>query len=159
MLSNVDVPPAKRDFLIGLPRLSGRREVLDRAEPVLQSARSRRALERLAAIFDELSALGVADGFLIDLGEVRNLGYYTGLIFKVYSRSLGFEIGGGGRYDSLIAKFGRALPAIGFSIGLERLMAALPPDVPEPVLAERPASFLSAMEMRRERRSVRMEWK
>ncbi|MBI4456166.1 MAG: ATP phosphoribosyltransferase regulatory subunit [Acidobacteria bacterium] len=157
-ISSLDIPQAERDFLKALPRLAGRREVLDRAELVVKNQRSREALERLAKIFDEFSALGVADRFLIDLGEVRDLDYYTGLIFKVYSENLGFEIGGGGRYDSLIAKFGRSLPAVGFSVGLERLMTALLLRAPAQASAERLQDFRVAMRLRQQNKRIHMEY-
>jgi ATP phosphoribosyltransferase regulatory subunit len=43
-------------------------------------------------------------------------------VFKIYGRSLGFELGGGGRYDGLLAKFGWDLPAVGFSFTLDHLL-------------------------------------
>ena len=61
----------------------------------------------------------------IDLGEVRGLDYYTGLVFRVYARGLGFEVGAGGRYDSLLARFGRPMPAVGFMLGLDRVALLL----------------------------------
>ncbi|HEY3131139.1 MAG TPA: ATP phosphoribosyltransferase regulatory subunit [Acidobacteriota bacterium] len=148
MISALKVSQAKQDFLRALPRLAGRMEVLDRADSVVQNARSRQALEQLASIFDKLSGLGVAEHFLIDLAEVRKLDYYTGLIFRVYSESLGFAIGGGGRYDSLMGKFGRSLPAVGFSISLERLLAALAPDRPQSAEIERTLDFGEALQKR-----------
>ncbi|HEV8130857.1 MAG TPA: ATP phosphoribosyltransferase regulatory subunit [Acidobacteriota bacterium] len=157
LISRLDVPQAKQDFLKALPRLAGRREVLARAEQVVQNPRSRRALEQLAHTFDELSSLGVGEHFLIDLADVRSLDYYTGLIFRVYSESLGFEIGGGGRYDSLIGKFGRSLPAVGFSIGLERLLAALEPEGPSPSEWVSTVDFGTALRQRKENKRIRME--
>ena len=52
---------------------------------------------------------------IFDLGLVRDLGYYTGAIFEVYDPALGHVIGGGGRYDDLLGRFGRPLPACGFA--------------------------------------------
>ena len=49
----------------------------------------------------------LADRVIFDLGLVRDLGYYTGAIFEVYDPALGHVIGGGGRYDDLIGRFGR----------------------------------------------------
>ena len=45
---------------------------------------------------------------IFDLGLVRDLGYYTGAIFEVYDPALGHVIGGGGRYDELLGRFGRS---------------------------------------------------
>ena len=62
---------------------------------------------------------------IFDLGLVRNIGYYTGAIFDVYDPALGAPIGGGGRYDDLLGRFGRRLPAVGFALGVDRLHIAL----------------------------------
>jgi ATP phosphoribosyltransferase regulatory subunit len=42
-------------------------------------------------------------------------------VFRVYARGLGFEVGGGGRYDTLLGRFGRPFPAVGFMLGLDRV--------------------------------------
>src|SRR6202023_2452505 len=51
--------------------------------------------------------------------------YYPGAGFEVYDPPLGAPIGGGGRYDELLARFGRRLPAVGFALGVDRLHIAL----------------------------------
>ena len=54
---------------------------------------------------------------------VRGMGYYTGAIFEVAHPSLGYSLGGGGRYDGMIGRFlGSTVPAAGFSLGFERLV-------------------------------------
>lgn len=54
---------------------------------------------------------------------VRGMGYYTGTIFEVAHPSLGYSLGGGGRYDGMIGRFlGTDVPATGFSLGFERLV-------------------------------------
>jgi ATP phosphoribosyltransferase regulatory subunit len=73
----------------------------------------------------ELLAPEVADRIIFDLGLVRDLGYYTGAVFEVYDPALGAPIGGGGRYDDLLGRFGRPLPAVGFALGVDRLHVAL----------------------------------
>ena len=60
----------------------------------------------------------------LDLGLLRDLGYYTGAILEVYDPALGHILGGGGRYDGLMASFGGDLPAAGFALYLERLHVA-----------------------------------
>jgi ATP phosphoribosyltransferase regulatory subunit len=67
----------------------------------------------------------VASRMIFDLGLVRDLDYYTGAVFEVYDPALGSPIGGGGRYDDLLGKFGRPLPAVGFALGIDRLHIAL----------------------------------
>ena len=67
----------------------------------------------------------VAERVIFDLGLVRNIGYYTGAVFEVYDPALGAPIGGGGRYDELLGRFGRSLPAVGFALGVDRLHIAL----------------------------------
>jgi ATP phosphoribosyltransferase regulatory subunit len=62
---------------------------------------------------------------IFDLGLVRSLGYYTGAVFQVYDPAYGVPIGSGGRYDELLAGFGRPLPAVGFALNMERLHIAL----------------------------------
>jgi histidyl-tRNA synthetase len=67
----------------------------------------------------------VAERIIFDLGLVRSLGYYTGAVFQVYDPAYGVPIGSGGRYDELLASFGRPLPAVGFALGVERVHIAL----------------------------------
>ena len=71
------------------------------------------------------STPAVAERVIFDLGLVRNIGYYTGAVFDVYDPALGAPIGGGGRYDELLGRFGRSLPAVGFALGVDRLHIAL----------------------------------
>ena len=57
---------------------------------------------------------------------VRGQGYYTGTIFEIESLDFGSSIAGGGRYDNMIGKFiGESVPAVGFSIGFERIVLLL----------------------------------
>jgi ATP phosphoribosyltransferase regulatory subunit len=73
----------------------------------------------------ELLEPAAAQRVIFDLGLVRNIGYYTGAVFDVYDPALGAPIGGGGRYDDLLGRFGRSLPAVGFALGVDRLHIAL----------------------------------
>ena len=61
-----------------------------------------------------------------DPSLVRGMGYYTGMVFEIVSPDFGGSIAGGGRYDNMIGKFlGETVPAVGFSIGFERICALL----------------------------------
>jgi histidyl-tRNA synthetase len=104
-----------------------RRVVLDALLPIAGDA----VVAELAEIDAALAALGVADTeALIDPTIVRGLEYYTGAVFEAQligdgGASFG-SVGGGGRYDDLVARFrGERIPATGFSIGVSRLAAAL----------------------------------
>ena len=66
----------------------------------------------------------MADRVIFDLGLVRELGYYTGAVFEVYDPAVGFALGGGGRYDDLLGRFGRHLPACGMALDLQRVHMA-----------------------------------
>lgn len=72
----------------------------------------------------ELAALA-QDGVPIEFDPflVRGMGYYTGAIFEIAHEKLGYSLGGGGRYDGMIGRFlGTEVPAVGFSLGFERLV-------------------------------------
>ncbi len=113
----------QRSALVSLSQLRGSREVLEQAAEIGGDA-VQRATARLQGTYDELERRGVADRVQIDLGLLRDLGYYSGAILEVYDPALGHVLGGGGRYDRLLARFGRDLPAAGFSLYLERLHVA-----------------------------------
>ena len=94
--------------------------------------------DHFAKVQEFLTALGIA--FEIDPGLVRGLDYYTRTVFEFPSKSLGFALGGGGRYDGLVEEFGgKPTPGLGFGLGLDRIMMALEAqkvEFPQPVKCE-----------------------
>ena len=84
-------------------------------------------IDTLAMIIDTTNEL--AEGRYTaeyDMTLVRGQGYYTGTVFEIESLDFGSSIAGGGRYDNLIGKFVREqIPAVGFSIGFERIFSIL----------------------------------
>jgi ATP phosphoribosyltransferase regulatory subunit len=112
-----------RNTLIRLSELRGGAEILTAARELGGEA-VERASSRLQATWEALGARGVADRVDLDLGLLRDLGYYTGAILEVYDPALGHILGGGGRYDDLLGRFGRPLPAAGFTLYMERLHIA-----------------------------------
>ena len=108
-----------------LPHLCGDEEALERAASLAPNAAARRAIENLSQVYDLLSAQGLAEHLVIDLGEARGMDYYTGVTIEGFSPGLGFSICNGGRYDELIGRYGRPLPAVGFGLGVERVLLAL----------------------------------
>ena len=108
---------------VALSQLRGGREVLDRARE-LGGGAVERATARIQETFEALEERGVAGRVQIDLGLLRDLGYYSGAILEVYDPALGHILGGGGRYDGLLKRFGVDLPAAGFALYLERVHVA-----------------------------------
>jgi ATP phosphoribosyltransferase regulatory subunit len=98
-----------------------------RGGPEILAALSGRLEEAGAGMLEVLGVLSseVAARVIFDFGLVRSLGYYTGAVFQVYDPAYGMPLGGGGRYDDLLGQFGRALPAVGFALDVERLHIAL----------------------------------
>ena len=109
-----------------LVRLSGKREVLEEALALAADdgpvADALRALERTWQVIE---AIGLAESFEVDLGDVSGLDYYTGLVFKIYVEGAGARVGGGGRYDELTANFGAREPAVGFVLDLDAVSEVL----------------------------------
>lgn len=72
------------------------------------------------------AARGAGAPLVFDPFLVRGMGYYTGTIFELAHPSVDYSLGGGGRYDGMIGRFlGQQVPAVGFSIGFERLVDLL----------------------------------
>ena len=98
------------------------KKILENA-PRLYDFLSEKSLERYSNLKDQLEFLKIP--FLENFNLVRGLDYYTHTAFEITSGSLGSQatVCGGGRYDNLINQMGGGLtPAIGFAIGLERLI-------------------------------------
>lgn len=109
--------------LVAVPELFGGVEVLEAAERVaVRTPECRRPLSRLREAWKRITDAGLGNHLLVDMGEVRRLEYYTGLVFDIYADGLGVEVGGGGRYDQLIGRFGRPLPSTGFAFDVDCLL-------------------------------------
>ena len=126
VLQGASVSSALAEAFEQLTTLGGGLEALPRAAEVFSCcAGAGAALAELRAVADALASAGLGRHLAVDLGEVRGLDYYTGLVFRVFAPDLGFEVGSGGRYDTLVARFGRPLPAVGFMLGLDRVALLL----------------------------------
>jgi ATP phosphoribosyltransferase regulatory subunit len=108
-----------RRLLAEIPRVRGGAEVLERG-----AGPAAAAVEGLRELHAGLDERGIADRVIFDLGLVRELDYYSGAVFEVYDPAVGFALGGGGRYDGLLARFGRDLPACGLALDVQRVHLA-----------------------------------
>ncbi len=104
-----------------LIQMRGGAEVLERARS-FGGAGFAAALDRLSANFEAACAIGRP--VLLDLGMLREIGYYSGSTIEIYDETVGDIIGGGGRYDDLMNRFGLDLPAAGFTLYIERIHKA-----------------------------------
>jgi ATP phosphoribosyltransferase regulatory subunit len=126
-----DLPAAVRRDLCALPRLFGGVAVLDEAQRSLQpSPALHAALASLRWLASHAQGLEVS----IDLADLRGYAYYTGMRFALFARMpegraghQALELARGGRYDEVGAVFGRNRPAVGFSLDLKELVAAVAP--------------------------------
>lgn len=118
-LGLLELPGSARELLARLPTLRGGPEILARADGAVAEA-----VENLRSCYELLAERGAAERVIFDLGLVRELGYYTGAVFEVYDPAVGFALGGGGRYDDLIGRFGDPRPACGIALDVQRVHMA-----------------------------------
>lgn len=125
-LTAVPLRTQQRRTLEALPNLRGGDAfaVIDRAERHCLNHRMYASLNTLRSICRVLEGYDLLDRVYLDLTEINNLGYYTGLSFEVLATSTGFTLGGGGRYDTLLGTFGHDSPAVGAALGIDRMLHA-----------------------------------
>lgn len=126
------------ETLLELVGLKGGLEVLDRASEILEEGSVRReaaegrrevevgGLDYLRKLAERLKVYGLVD-IVYDLGVVRGLDYYTGMVFELHYDPLGTasQICGGGSYSLTEILGGEPLPTTGFGMGFDRVLLAL----------------------------------
>ena len=125
LTGGVDLKGSLRRALREVPRLRGGREVIATCRELVEPCGCADAVDGLSSAWDLLEAAGVAERVTVDLGLLRSFDYYTGMVLEAYAPRFGLPLGGGGRYDGLLAEFGAPRPAAGFALGLERVHIAL----------------------------------
>ena len=113
------------ETLLMIPALFGAYETLDAFEKRVKSPRAIAALQNVREILEILDDYGYMKYMTVDLGMLRSLDYYTGMIFKGFTYEIGFPVISGGRYDKVISAFGRDMAAVGFSLSVHLCMSAL----------------------------------
>jgi ATP phosphoribosyltransferase regulatory subunit len=124
VVTSCEIADPHRETLLELPNLCGRAEIFDRATKLIHNLEAQRALAHLAEVYDMLKTYGLEDQVLIDLGELRGLEYYTGIMFEGFAPRFGYPVCSGGRYD-LLRHYGSPDPATGFAIDIGALLEAL----------------------------------
>lgn len=118
ILETMELADKKRELLEALPQLKGGVSLLSEAMKLVADPS---LILPLKGLCDTLSKLGYEDRLRVDLGFIRDLGYYTGSVFNAYSTSDGVLLGGGGRYDGLLSKIGIEGQGAGFAFNLKEL--------------------------------------
>ncbi len=125
LLTEFRVPTAAKERFMQVITTRGGENVIAEAGQLAGNEKTRAAFKVLGRVYDALEAYEITSCAEIDLGVLRGLDYYTGVVFEGYSAYLGFPILGGGRYDHLLGQFGFNCPATGFAMGIERLLLSL----------------------------------
>jgi ATP phosphoribosyltransferase regulatory subunit len=112
-----------RGFVAALPTMRGGRDVLDLLAARVPAAAD--ACDGMRATLDLLDGYGAGDAVMVDLGVLRDWGYYSGVVVEAYAPGVGRPVALGGRYDGLIGRFGATRPAVGATVLLDRLHEAI----------------------------------
>lgn len=128
VLAGLELEAEARHRLEGILRLQGDEEVCLRAQTLTANEQASAAIRHLREMREILSAYDVAGYVSFDLTMIGNFSYYTGMIFEGYAAGHGFPVASGGRYDNLLAQFGRPAPATGFALKTNRILEIAQPE-------------------------------
>ena len=125
LLAKHSISQKQKDAFASLTSLFGGEDMLLRAIELTDKQEALEAIERLQEILKILKLYGVEKYVSFDLGMLSRYMYYTGIIFRGYTFGTGDAIIKGGRYDGLLAHFGKDAPAVGFVAVIDQLLNAL----------------------------------
>lgn len=148
-LESRGIAPAAGRALLGLLERSSSDTnvtVIERLRGALTDPGGGAALDSLAELCRLAQGTSAAAHLRVDPSLARGLSYYTGPIFEISMAELKGSMGGGGRYDDLVGMFGkRQVPAVGFSLGLERILVVMEDQGMYPALSVGPEVLLCWM--------------
>lgn len=122
LVNELALPAVQAELLKKILFLQGDKDFLVQLQSSVKNDLSSKAIENLLEIYAALEKYDVQKYITFDLGLIRNMNYYSGMVFEGYSKQIGYPICGGGRYDRMLGKFGEEREATGFALGIERLM-------------------------------------
>ncbi|MFD1957059.1 ATP phosphoribosyltransferase regulatory subunit [Paenibacillus thailandensis] len=128
LLRKLSLTEAAQSELEAILRLRGGQEICAEALKLSANETARASIGHLCEIWNALAEYGVSEHVLIDLTMIGDFSYYTGMTFEGYASDLGFPVASGGRYDNLLAQFGRPAPATGFALKTNRILELLGED-------------------------------
>lgn len=112
-------------YVVELPFLFGDFKIIERAKKIYKLEKAHKALEYLENVYDILQDYEMESYITFDLGMTQTINYYTGIVFRIFAKDIGYAICTGGRYDNLLKNFGKDIHATGFAINVENTMLAL----------------------------------
>ncbi|MBI3794170.1 MAG: ATP phosphoribosyltransferase regulatory subunit [Nitrospinae bacterium] len=124
-LKKSGAPKNISEKITGLAGLFGDLSVLGEAEKICAGhAGAEAGIKNLKGFLEKVKPAGLPEKLVLDFGEIRGWGYYTGVIMELFFGSM-LALGAGGRYDSLVARFGRDVPAVGFAFDVDMIISAV----------------------------------
>ncbi len=119
------ITPEERELLLALTTFYGEEEVIEKACSFVKDEEAIGAIDYLKKVVDLVAEKGFKEHITIDLGEVRGFDYYTGVIFEGFAYGIGKPILSGGRYDTLLGRYGLNLASTGFAFDVEKVVSVL----------------------------------
>ncbi|SFB05071.1 ATP phosphoribosyltransferase regulatory subunit [Lentibacillus halodurans] len=124
-LQNLSVEKPVVKAVKSLPMLYGSpQDVIENAASIALNEKMQQTIEYLKQVYKVLTAYGVENAIVFDLGLINHMNYYSGVIFQGYVASYSKPVLMGGRYNDLATQFGQSLPAIGFGCVIDYLLDA-----------------------------------
>jgi len=121
-----NLPPKLRETFLKLSSCRRLDKVSSASLGSSKYGKTENHLRKLSEVKDVLTDYGIENLVFFDFSLTRKIGYYTGIVFEASVPNLGLPLGGGGRYDDFIEKFGKLkIPAIGFALEIEKCLQAL----------------------------------
>ncbi len=124
LVSCLNISDELKSLIVKLPLSFGGMDNID--ELINMSSFDKELSERLLFIknmFNKLLECGIEkDALIFDAAESKGLDYYTGIHFEILHENYGSILGSGGRYDNLMAKFGKEIPACGVALNIDNLL-------------------------------------
>ncbi len=126
ILKSAGVKPRYRTAMFALCRAYGGATDLAEFRAALRPLKVSTAIDELEEVLDlvELLRPTLRDRIVLDLGEARGFDYYTGLRLRAWAAGSFAPLIRGGRYDDMVGRYGRDMPAIGFAVDLDALERA-----------------------------------
>lgn len=118
-LKNIVANKKYNEILLKLPLLIGGKEILNDVETIYKELGIESEITEIRAIITKLDELGYSENYILDMGLLKEMEYYTGIVFNGLSREFGNYILSGGRYDKLMG-----VEALGFALNLDAAVEA-----------------------------------